>query len=361
MKETFGAAPSPRKRHDSGTFKIGEGPRTGLDRPKKPVIAEVDEFDFSIPEVVEEGSVGTEFDPLDQAGQEYDPIAQKIDAGIGRGLLEARAKRARAIPEITNLKRLPHFPGSAAYQAEQRDIARRSKQASKEEVPAVKRSLPHFPGSASYQAEQRRLKNEAPIEVVDEDLLPTSSRPLPHFPGSKAYLAEQARLDEDRAQLVKDAIKRYPSAQKEADAIRRAKRLPSINEEMARQKKMKEAKADVMEVLDEDILPVRLPHFPGSASYKAEQARLQKERRAKLKEALPRGLPRMPKKKEVLEKDGIEELDDAYLAENIREVVELPSSLLKSVPPPVPEKAKNPIRRIFDGLKNLFSGENKAA
>lgn len=391
MKETFAVAPSAKKGSDSGEFALGKGPRTGWVE---------EDFDLSVPEQSEEVlSQGTEFDPMDQAGGEFDPILERMDPVISRGLAEARSKRAETIPKkmveprkllkpLSPLPKrdikgsLPHFPGSKSHTAEQR----RNETLARERITArsLKRpeegskKLPHFPGSTGYKAEQARLdedhrqlvedairrypsaqkeQNEQSIEVTEKDFLLTNK--LPSFPGSAAYKAEQARLDEDRRQLTEDAMKRYPSAQKEADAVRRSKRFPSINEAIARQKKTKDSKEEVIEVSDRDILPARLPHFPGSSSYKAEQARLEKDRRARLKEALPRGLPKMPKKQEVLVEDEGEELSDEYLKENMVEV--LPSRLLQAVPPPVPKDKPRPVQRLFGFVKNFFTGDKKAA
>ncbi len=294
------------------------------------------------------------------SGGEFDPILEKFDPGIARGLTEARSKRGDAIPkkmvepgrilkDLSTLPKavikgsLPHFPGTASYKAEQvrldedhrqlvEDAIRRYPSAQKEADAA--RRPKRLPSVKEVVARQKDAISAAEtLEMTEKDILPNK---LPHFPGSVSHKKEQVRLAEERRQREEDAVKRYPSAQKEA-------------------------RQDSIEVSDEDLPPLTLPHFPGSPSYKAEQARLQKERRAKLKEALPRGLPKMPKKMEVAVEDDVEELSDAYLDEHMVEVVDLPSSVLEAVPPSVPKEKPRPVQRLFGFVKNFFTSDKKAA
>lgn len=110
------------------------------------------------------------------------------------------------------------------------------------------------------------------------------------------------------------------------------------------------------------LLPKKLPNFPGSPSYRPEQgSRLQKERRAAFKEALPRGLPKMPENKKVVIKGEGEGPGDAFLNRYSLEVP-LPSTVRKSVPPPVPEKKpESRVQRLFGFVKNFFTSDKKAA
>ncbi len=115
-----------------------------------------------------------------------------------------------------------------------------------------------------YQA-AKKAGSADQFHKIDPDKAVDPTKTMPHFPGSRAYAAEQAVLAEERAKTIQEAIKRYPAAQAEYN------------------KKRAEGP--------------KLPHFPGSKAFLEEQARLN---------------PVAPE---------VEELDDAYLAENMVEVL----------------------------------------
>lgn len=191
---------------------------------------------------------------------EFDPIA--AEAGLEFDPIAAREenKRAEGLARTGLLTNLPKMKEPEAGSGEEID----PNLAKDLRVKGVMDDLRGEKFVREYQA-AKKAGNVESFRAIDPSKTIDPAKTMPHFPGSRAYAAEQVALAEERAKTIQEAIKRYPSAQAEYN------------------KKRAEGP--------------KLPHFPGSKPYLEEQARLN---------------PVAPE---------AEELDDAYLAENMVEIL----------------------------------------
>lgn len=329
MRESFSVPSSKHEAPESGAHNVAK------DRSSRSS-NEVNEMDAMFAELAEEfGASRPETSSLEAdipvvVDDEFDPTQQVQDStGIREQIARVKARESRIEGRAKQRQ-------EARLARKQRTNLERADQAAEEVIQEMARSRAD---------KQERAKNKAKAEVN------ASTQFKRTFPlGKKTDVAIGApehingvpvqRLD---SSLLEDW---------EEPVVKPRRAIPEIPKLKTSSRPEAPRKSSVPE----------LPTFVKVAREKNRRAVAIEAPPVLIKDRAAIGAPPVPKKKEVMtEEDGTEELDDAYLAENMREVVELPSSVLQPVPPPVPEKAKSPLRQILGGLRNLFSGGKRAA